>query len=809
MAKKVRNSEVHAYGFIKENLDRLGWSVKNPLKSPDGQVYTQQECLGNERIAEQLGLLHPENIVKVSETDYYIIEAKAQKDRVEEALLQAEHDYADRVNKSKHISAKLISGVAGNDSDGYIVKSKFLVKGEFHSIVSNQKELTSLLSPQVVKYLFEHNSNILEDVPIDEKVFLETAEQINVLLHNGAIAATERGRVMSALLLSLVDETQPNVNASPSVLIGEINARVNAVLQREGRPEFYDYIKISLPTTRENHIKFKKAIVQTIQELNNLNIRSAMNSGTDVLGNFYEVFLKYSNWAKEIGIVLTPRHITKFASEILDINSKDIIYDPTCGTGGFLVSAFDYVKRKTNPTEISKFKEHRLFGIEQEPSVVALAIVNMIFRGDGKNNIKEANCFHQSLTLKRLGDINTAEYKSVDSPNAIPPVSKVLMNPPFALKEEPDKEYKFIDHALKQMQEKGLLFSILPLSEMLQRGQYKTWRKELLEKNSLLVVITFPTELFYPIGEVTCGVVIKRGIPHPKDQKVLWLRAIHDGFVKRKGKRLKPKPPITERDLLGEYKEVIKQFIADHNYHKDSIPEEFKLQQIDFSDTSMELVPEVYLDEQLPSFTEIRDGIEWLIRETAGFLLTTRNLDISIKAKKQAIDAPITVKTFVLTDLCDVERKYAPYMNELLSDQKLTPYVTTSEKSNGIAMWCDTESNFSKNTVTVSLDGLCGTTFYQFKDYIAGEKTAVIKLRDDMDIPTIQKPHLLFYVAYIIRRKSWRYHYGRKLSEGRLKRLTIPLPVDSQDKIDTHYIQQLVENCYGWEVVKANLSEHF
>jgi hypothetical protein len=47
-------------------------------------------------------------------------------------------------------------------------------------------------------------------------------------------------------------------------------------------------------------------LVKTILELLNLNICSAMNSSTDVLGQFYEVFLKYGNGAKEIGIVLTP-----------------------------------------------------------------------------------------------------------------------------------------------------------------------------------------------------------------------------------------------------------------------------------------------------------------------------------------------------------------------------------------------------------------------------------------------------------------------------------------------------------------------
>ncbi len=74
--------------------------------------------------------------------------------------------------------------------------------------------------------------------------------------------------------------------------------------------------------------------MDTIQELNNLNIRSAMNSGSDWLGAFYEVFLKYANWAQDLGIVLTPRHITRFVADVMDVQTTDIMYDPTCGTGG-------------------------------------------------------------------------------------------------------------------------------------------------------------------------------------------------------------------------------------------------------------------------------------------------------------------------------------------------------------------------------------------------------------------------------------------------------------------------------------------
>ena len=99
------------------------------------------------------------------------------------------------------------------------------------------------------------------------------------------------------------------------------------MLKKHGKQDFARYIKIELPSSEDNHVKFKEAIIKTIQELLELNIRSAMKSGKDVLGKFYEVFLKYGNGAKEIGIVLTPRHITRFAAKIIQaVTKRNAVY---------------------------------------------------------------------------------------------------------------------------------------------------------------------------------------------------------------------------------------------------------------------------------------------------------------------------------------------------------------------------------------------------------------------------------------------------------------------------------------------------
>jgi len=612
---KSKDTEVDAYIFIRENLKSLGWDTRNPARNPHGEVYTQNECFHHPEIKKRLGSLKPENIVKLSEKFFWIIEAKRSHGQLDQALSEAK-DYANLVNKSDNIKAVIISGVVGNQTDGYLIKSRFLKNGKFVHITINGKEISSLISKEVSRHLLETNNPSIEDVPIDEKLFLNKAEKINQILHLGAINKNYRARVMAALLLALIDEVPPNIDAPPSVLIDEINSRAKRVLKKEDKGEFYNFINISLPPTEDNHVKFKKALVATIQELNNLNIRSAMNSGTDVLGKFYEVFLKYGNGAKEIGIVLTPRHITKWAVEVLSVNKSDFLYDPTCGTGGFLVAAFDHIKKSSTEKQINEFKNYHLFGIEQEPEVVALAIVNMIFRGDGKNNIIEGNCFQKSLVKTTRANTVTAKYVTETGERI---VTKVLMNPPFALKSSDEKEYRFVQHALEQMDNGGLLFSVLPVSVMFEAGEERQWRNnKLLKENTLLSVVTFPPELFYPIGVHSIGVFIKKGVPHSKKQNVLWARIMHDGFVKIKGKRLPNKKEPNEFNIIMPN---IRAFIENNKFSFSPIPQFYKLSPIDFSDPLLELVPEAYLDSAPISEEQLRDGIEALVRENAAFII--------------------------------------------------------------------------------------------------------------------------------------------------------------------------------------------
>ena len=625
MASQHTRTEVDAYVYIKKQLKDMGWDTRNPTTNPRGQVWTQNQCLAHPIIKAAWGAKRPENVVKLSEQELWVIEAKADRRDIGEADDEARDYYAKRINDlNSSIKVKLATGLAGNDDEGWTVHNYVNLDGSWSRVTINNQATTGFLTPADIRVLLESNSNDIRDFTPPQWLFLQAAERINRILHNGGINKNDRAKTMAALLLSVVEQP-PNLNTNLSVLIGEINARSAAVLNANDKGEFAPFINILAPTNTTNHVKFREALVHTIQELLNLNIRSAMNSSTDVLGQFYEVFLRYGNGAKEIGIVLTPRHVTRFAVESAGISSTDIVLDPACGTGGFLVAAYDYMRRNGTETQLDRFKEHNLFGIEQDPAVAVLAVVNMIFRGDGKNNLIEGSCFSTNLSSKAVSGHPSAEYVR-DSPQRQQPVTRILMKPPFASQDSTEKEFQFVTRALEFMEDGGILFSLLPLDCLFAAHAEKVWREsELLAKHTLLAVLTFPTELFYPsASKQVAGIFVRKGFQHPSKQAVFWARVIDDGHIKLKKKRLlasEMRPPRICRDDMPELLPHLRNFLV----HPESVsvnePMRWKTAPIDFADPSLELLPEVYLDSPEPSLEDIGYEMDQLARITAAYMV--------------------------------------------------------------------------------------------------------------------------------------------------------------------------------------------
>lgn len=816
-----QSSEVDAYIFIKENLKTLGWNIKNPSRHQQGQVYTQNECHSNEEIHKWLGQETPENIIKITDRFFWVIEAKKEHKQLQQALDEAEN-YANKINQSRIIKTKFISGVVGNDTDSYLIKSRYFDGNKWRPIKFNSIEISGLLSPDETNRILRENNPNIEDIPINDRLFVSKAEKINEILHLGAVNPHQRANIMSALLLSMLDETEPNIDASPSVLINDINGRVRRILHNQGKPEFYEYIKLTLPTTEDNHQKFRNALVSTLQELHILNIRSAMNSGTDILGKFYEVFLKYANWAKELGIVLTPRHITHFAVDVMNINLQDIVYDPCCGTGGFLVSTFDYIKKNFNPNQITKFKQNNLFGVEQDAGVASLAVVNMIFRGDGKNNIIEGDCFQKCLTSSSKNGVNTAIYVSKKEKEDllsiaeekeldINAITKVLMNPPFALKRSDEKEYKFVNCALGEMQDGGILFSVLPYPCMVKSGGYLRWREKLLENNTLLSVVTFPEDLFYPIGVHAIGIFIKKGIPHPEKQNVLWIRALNDGYLKSKGKRL---PNDKTPNDLETVKNILKAFLVNPNHTIKNIDEFQKVCPIDFNDKNLELVPEEYLDTKRPSITEIENNLDITLREFISFMVLAKKQDDFKELITEQLFNPkknIEQSQFVETPIIEIFKtpiKTGIYHVSSELDNGEIPLISCSSINSGVEEYVNvpdtvlimvkgkekTIQSTYKNAITIASDGKPLTSFYHYYTFSAKDNVMVCFSKKDYRFTS------LLFITSQLNNIRWRFSYGRKCYLNKVHKIKIFLPMKGE-QIDENYIEYLVKKCPSWKIL--------
>lgn len=591
------DSEFRAYVFIENSLKELGWNVKNPNRYADGEVYNQGECLNNTIIKEHLQTVKPENVVIVKTNTFWVIEAKPLHKQLEQAIKECK-DYCKLLNKQK-ILAPLFSAVVGDDNNSYIVKNYYFYNGEWTEIEINGKKTTGFLDKELAREIIDKNNPYIKDHEIADEIYYQKAIKINEILHNGSINKNNRARVVATMLLALLKDSYINRENNCFSMINELNSRAEEVLFEKDKREFIHCIKISVPPTPDNHIKFRKALLETMQELDSINIRSAMNSGTDILGRFYEQFLKYGNGSKEIGIVLTPRHITKFAVEVLNITSKDKVLDPACGTGGFLVSAFDKVKSEVDEEELENFKVNGIYGIEQDPEVVALALVNMIFRGDGRTNLEEGNCF----TTNKFKDLK---------------VSKVLMNPPFALKKGDEKEYKFIDFALDKMEKGGYLFAIIPNSIMTSSKECLTWRKKMLENNTLKAVIKLPDDLFYPVSVCTVGIILQKGIAHNFKNNVIFVDLV-DGFLKKKSVMVK-----RNDGNITNMQENIKSFIYANT--KNNIARIIKTTPI-INDNEIECCPERFLDENWDFFTKesIVNEMKKVIRNIVSFEINCEN----------------------------------------------------------------------------------------------------------------------------------------------------------------------------------------
>ena len=117
-----------------------------------------------------------------------MIEAKADRNDIDEADDESQNYYAKRINDlNSGVKVKLATGLAGNDDEGWTVHNYVNLDGAWSRVTINNQDTTGFLTPADVRVLLESNSNDIIDFTPPQWLFLQAAERINRILHNGGI----------------------------------------------------------------------------------------------------------------------------------------------------------------------------------------------------------------------------------------------------------------------------------------------------------------------------------------------------------------------------------------------------------------------------------------------------------------------------------------------------------------------------------------------------------------------------------------------------------------------------------------------
>ena len=234
---------------------------------------------------------------------------------------------------------------------------------------------------------------------------------------------------------------------------------------------------------------------------------------THLIGDIYETILGDLRSAGNAGEFYTPRPITRFMVEMLQPKIGEIIMDPACGTGGFLLDVMKYL-REHNP-EIDDMKElnKTIRGVEKKKYPYQLCLTNMML-----NNLT-------SISDIRLD--NLLQYNLDSHPNEI---DKFLSNPPFGGHEErrisvnfPEQLYSrdtadlFLVLMMKLLKDGGQAAVILPNGFLFGEGVKTRIKIKLLAENDLHTIIRLPTSVFSPYTNVATNILFfEKGKPTSK-----------------------------------------------------------------------------------------------------------------------------------------------------------------------------------------------------------------------------------------------------------------------------------------------------
>lgn len=231
----------------------------------------------------------------------------------------------------------------------------------------------------------------------------------------------------------------------------------------------------------------------------------------DVKGAIYEGILEKNGQDKKsgAGAFFTPRPLIQAMVDCIKPKIGETVCDPACGTGGFLLAAYDSMKQQSQDKDKCEFLNNKaLHGVDNTPLVVTLASMNLYLHGIGTDRSPIA-C-EDSLEKEPDTLVNVI---LANPPFGNRPAGSVDINRPDFYVETKNNQLNFLQHMMLMLKVGGRAAVVLPDNVLFEGGAGETIRKKLLSDFNLHTILRLPTGIFYAQGVKANVLFFTKGQP--------------------------------------------------------------------------------------------------------------------------------------------------------------------------------------------------------------------------------------------------------------------------------------------------------
>ena len=263
---------------------------------------------------------------------------------------------------------------------------------------------------------------------------------------------------------------------------------------------------------------YLKKVITMINEHNWLSMDG------DVKGAIYEKILEKNGQDKKSGAgqYFTPRALINAMVDVTMPQIGETVCDPACGTAGFLLAAYDYMKTQSNNEDKLRFlRENAIFGTDNTALVVTLASMNLYLHGIGTNRSPIVCDDSLEKTPSHMVDVILA-----NPPFGTRPAGSVEINRPDFYVETKNNQLNFLQHIMVMLKANGRAAVVLPDNVLFEGNAGEVIRKKLLSDFNLHTILRLPTGIFYAQGVKANVLFFQKGLP----TKEIWFYDYRTGI---------------------------------------------------------------------------------------------------------------------------------------------------------------------------------------------------------------------------------------------------------------------------------------